>query len=59
MVNWDLMKKNEIEPDQLIIFTDGYPCGDWGIEEYQENLIYLISGSKDIVAPIGVTLYYE
>lgn len=58
---WEMMEEKEIEPDQLIVFTDGYPCGDWGNESYQENLIYLISGDSNhsIEAPIGITLHYD
>lgn len=60
-VNWDMMKANDIEPDQFIMFTDGYPWDSWGDPDYQENMVFLISGNKgqDIVAPFGITLYYE
>ncbi len=61
MVNWDRMKEEDIEPDQFVMFTDGYPYGSWGEEEYQDNMVFLISGNPrhDIVAPFGTTLYYD
>lgn len=61
MVNWTMMIDKEIEPDQFIMFTDGYPYGDWGMEEYQDNMVFLISGDPDrrITAPFGTTLWYE
>jgi predicted metal-dependent peptidase len=58
MVNWEFMKREEIEPHRFIMMTDGYPCGSWGDENYCET-VFLIHGSKDIVAPFGTTVYYE
>jgi predicted metal-dependent peptidase len=58
MVNWDFMKEEGIEPHRFIVMTDGYPCGSWGDENYCET-VFLIHGSKDIVAPFGMTVYYE
>ena len=56
--NWEFMKANEIEPKFFIMFTDGYPCGEWGDENYCDTL-FVIHGSKDITAPFGQTAYYE
>lgn len=58
MVNWDFMKEEGIEPHRFIVMTDGYPFGSWGDENYCET-VFLIHGSKDIVAPFGMTVYYE
>lgn len=56
--NWEMMREQEIMPDQLVIFTDGYPCGSWGEEDYCETL-FIIHGSKDIKPPFGTGVYYD
>jgi len=55
--NWEFMKENEIEPKKFIMFTDGYPCGSWGDENYCDTL-FVVHGSTTIEAPFGVTTYY-
>jgi len=57
-VNWDFMKENDMEPNRFIVMTDGYPWNSWGDENYCET-VFLIHGSKSIVAPFGITAYYE
>lgn len=56
--NWEMMKEREMVPDQLIVFTDGYPCGTWGDEDYCETL-FVIHGDKSIKAPFGTSVYYD
>lgn len=61
MCNWDFMEKEEIEPNILIFMTDGYPCGEWGKEEYCD-VIYLIHSDpgKNIKGPSwATTLHYD
>ena len=60
MANWKFMRKNEIEPELLIMFTDGYPYNSWGEEDYCDT-IFIIHNSFDagITAPFGRTAYYE
>lgn len=57
-VNWEFMKNQGIEPKRFIMFTDGYPCGSWGDENYCETL-FVIHGTESIVAPFGQTAYYK
>ena len=57
-VNWEWMKNEDHNPETFLLFTDGYPCGSWGDENYCET-IFLIHGSNDIIAPFGLTLYYK
>lgn len=57
-VNFQFMKDNDIQPKKFIMFTDGYPCGSWGDEDYCDTL-FIVHGTKDIVAPFGQTAYYE
>ena len=54
------LAENDIDPDQLIMFTDGYPWGSWGNEDYCDTL-FVIHGDpqKRIEAPFGVTIHYE
>jgi predicted metal-dependent peptidase len=56
--NWDFMKNEGIEPKRFIMFTDGYPCGSWGDENYCETL-FVIHGNDSIVSPFGQTAYYK
>ncbi len=57
-VNFQFMKDNDIQPKKFIMFTDGYPCGSWGDEDYCDTL-FIVHGNKDIVAPFGQTAHYE
>jgi predicted metal-dependent peptidase len=54
------LAENDIEPDQLIMFTDGYPWGSWGNPDYCDTL-FVIHGDvqRRIQAPFGVTIHYE
>ena len=56
--NWEMMREEEIVPDQFILCTDGYPCGTWGEEDYCDT-VFLVHGRKSIVAPFGVTVHHE
>ena len=57
-VNFEFMKEQGIEPKRFIMFTDGYPCGSWGDENYCESL-FVIHGTESIVSPFGQTAYYK
>ena len=54
------MEQNGIEPDQLVMFTDGYPWGSWGNADYCDTL-FVVHGDKKrrIKSPFGVTVHYE
>lgn len=56
--NWEYMKREDIEPHRFVMFTDGLPGGSWGDERYCDTL-FVIFGSKTIVAPFGMTAYYD
>ena len=56
--NWEFMKDNDIVPKRFIMFTDGYPCGSWGDEDYCETL-FIVHGNDTIIAPFGQTAYYK
>ena len=56
--NWNFMKQENIEPKRFIMFTDGYPCGSWGDENYCETL-FIVHGDETITAPFGQTAHYK
>ena len=55
---FEYMKENEVEPERLVVFTDGYPFGSWGDADYVDTL-WVIHGSTSIEAPFGTTAYYD
>ena len=57
-VNWTFMEENGIRPKKFIMFTDGYPCGGWGDEDYCDT-IFIVKGNTDAKAPFGETVIYE
>ena len=57
-VNFAYMKESGLTPHRFVMFTDGYPCGSWGDENYVDTL-FVIHGNDSIVAPFGITAYYE
>jgi len=56
--NWEYMKEEQIEPKKFIMFTDGYPCGSWGDEQYCDTL-FIIHGNETIIPPFGNYAYYK
>jgi len=58
MCNWDMLKEMDYVPERLIVFTDGYPFGSWGDENYCDT-IFLIHGNPEATAPFGMTLHYS
>ena len=58
--NWKWMKKEQVEPKLLIVFTDGEPYGSWGDENYCDT-VWIIHNKhhKGIVPPFGISAYYE
>lgn len=55
---YNYLKEEEIQPRRLIMFTDGYPFGSWGDEEYCDTT-FILHGTKTIVPPWGQYAYYE
>jgi predicted metal-dependent peptidase len=55
---FNYFKANEIEPKRHIMFTDGYPCGSWGDEQYCDT-VFIMHGTTSIVPPFGQFAYYE
>jgi len=58
--NWAWMKENDYIPKKFIMFTDGYPWGSWGDEDYCDTVFIIHSNhDKNLEAPFGVTAHYE
>lgn len=55
---YNYLKENEIEPKRLVMFTDGYPFGSWGDENYTDT-VFILHGTTTIVPPWGQYAYYE
>jgi predicted metal-dependent peptidase len=56
--NWNYMKQADYSPKKFIMFTDGYPFGSWGDENYCDTL-FIIHGTTSIIPPFGAYAYYE
>ena len=52
------LKDNEIEPKRLVVFTDGYPFGSWGDENYADT-VWILHGTTSIEPPWGQYAYYD
>ena len=57
-VNYEFMKEQGIQPKKFIMFTDGYPYGSWGDEDYCDT-IFIVKGNTEAQAPFGQTVIYE
>jgi len=55
---FNYLKENEIEPKRLVVFTDGYPFGSWGDENYADT-VWILHGTTTIVPPWGQHAYYD
>jgi predicted metal-dependent peptidase len=55
---FNYLKAEEIEPKKLVVFTDGYPFGSWGDENYCDTL-WVVHGNKNPDPPFGVWVEYE
>jgi predicted metal-dependent peptidase len=57
MANWEYMKEKDLQPKKFIMFTDGYPCGDWGDPDYVDTLFIVKGGNNE--SPFGQTVLYD
>jgi predicted metal-dependent peptidase len=55
---YNYLKEEQIEPKRLVVFTDGYPFGSWGDENYADT-VWIIHGNTTVVPPWGQYSYYE
>ncbi len=59
MAMYAFMKEAEIEPEKMVVFTDGYPCGSWGEEEYCPDVLWIIHSDSNIIPPFGTHVLYD
>ena len=52
------MKENLIEPEKLVVFTDGYPWNSWGDPLYADTL-WVIHGDQNPNPPFGQFVLYD
>ncbi|MGY8866501.1 MAG: vWA domain-containing protein [Methylophagaceae bacterium] len=58
--NWEYMKETGHVPKKFIMFTDGYPWGSWGDENYCDTIFIIHSNrDKSLQSPFGLTAHYE
>ena len=55
---FDYLKKEGRVPTRLIVFTDGYPFGSWGDENYCDTT-WIIHGDPDPKPPFGTFALYD
>lgn len=52
------LKDNALNPNRLIVFTDGYPFGSWGDPDYCDTT-WIIHGAPDPNPPFGTYAIYD
>ncbi len=52
------LKKEAIEPECIIVLTDGYVGGDWG-SDWTAPILWAITGGGDMVADHGKTIHIK
>jgi predicted metal-dependent peptidase len=52
------LKEADIEPRKLVVFTDGYPFGSWGDENYCDT-VWIIHGDRNPSPPFGTWALYR
>ena len=55
---FNYLKEDQIEPKRLVVFTDGYPWGSWGDENYCDT-VWIIHGDRNPNPPFGTWALYE
>jgi predicted metal-dependent peptidase len=59
-LNWQHMEKMDLKPELFVIFSDGYPCGSWGVPDYCPTIFVIANEwDKKIEAPFGRTVYMD
>ena len=53
------LKEKKIEPECIIILTDGYVGDDWGSEWTAPTLWCIVNGEDGLVAPNGKTIHIK
>ena len=51
------LKDNQIRPECVIVLTDGYIYGDWGV--WNAPVLWTIVGGNKVVPPMGTTIHLD
>jgi predicted metal-dependent peptidase len=54
----EYLNEKKIQPECVIMLTDGYVGNDWG-SEWTAPLLWVIVGGADYVAPNGKTIHIK
>jgi predicted metal-dependent peptidase len=54
----NFLKEEDIQPERLVVFTDGYPFGSWGDKDYCDTT-WIIHGDKNPNPPFGNWAVYD
>ena len=54
----EFLKEKKIEPECIVVLTDGYVGSDWGTE-WTAPVLWCIVGGNDVDAPNGKTIHIE
>lgn len=57
MCVYEHMKAENYRPKQMVMFTDGMPCGQWGDPDYCKALF--VVHTYKVEAPFGDTVHYD
>jgi predicted metal-dependent peptidase len=55
---FDFLKAEDIQPERLVVFTDGYPYGSWGDPDYCDTT-WIIHGDPNPNPPFGNWAVYS
>jgi len=54
----EYLKEKKIDPECIIILTDGYVGGDWG-GDWTRPVLWCITGGNEVTAPNGKTIHIK
>jgi hypothetical protein len=52
------LKEKKIEPECIIMLTDGHVGNDWG-QDWTAQVLWCIVGGNDVVSPNGKTIHIK
>jgi predicted metal-dependent peptidase len=59
MCNWHYLKARKIKPRMIIMLTDGFPYGEWGVKNYAPTIFFMMGNNGQVKAPFGTSIHYE
>ena len=55
-VCWTYMREQQMQPDRILVFTDGLVGNDWGDAELADTL-FIVHSNPKVTAPHGLTIH--